>query len=203
MTMSGKPGSGSLAEAHAVSAALMNDEKWREHERFLRAALRRFPADAELAMRLGATLAPDSPQEARLWILKAIERRGDDPVLLTRAALLLFSLGDIDGAREYAKNAYGEAAKDPESFTETPALALLMGRLALAKGNFYDAERAFRVAFRLEPSADSGAALAELLLRTERPQEALDVVTEALRAQPNAAELHQLKSRLLAERGVS
>lgn len=176
----------------------MKEETREELEHYLRGALRRFPDDAELAMRLGAVLALDAPAEAARWIVKAADREPDDPVMQTRAAMHLRAIGDIEAAKRHAQQALAMAREDPDQFSTPAHLALVMGQLAWSEGKLDYAETALRGAFALEPGAFFGCPLADFLVEQDRRQEALGVVTEALRAEPNAPQLHALMSRLRA-----
>ena len=178
------------------SQALVAADRLGENAELLREAIRRFPDDPTVLLNGGAaTLAVDSIDEAKGYVRRAAELAWDDPGRLTWAASLMLNLSEFNEAKEWAVRA---AETAPDDFELTGALSFVLGRVALAFDQQQDAEQALRGAFDLEPSAPGRAELlAQVLERTNRPTEALEVLSEALRHRPEAEDLTRMRDRIL------
>jgi len=167
-----------LTETIEHSRRLLKERRDEDNLEFLEAAIERFPADPEVRLLYATALVPFQPDKAPWQIATAIQLDPDDPWRLTRAARLLFDLGELDASRSYAARASQLA---PEDFTFESELANLGGKLAALDGHDALAEEALRAALESEPSEEVFARdLAEFLAERGRLGDALAVIDESL-----------------------
>jgi len=168
-----------LSETVERAEQLLLDERDAENLKFVEDAIERFPQDPEVRLLYGTALVPFRPEEAPWQLATAIKLDMDNPWRLTRAACLLFDLGEVEASRSYAARAVQFA---PDKFSLEAVLTNLGGRLAALQGDDALAEEALRAAVESEPLRASYARdLARFLADQERPAEALDVIDRALR----------------------
>jgi tetratricopeptide (TPR) repeat protein len=183
-------------ELYERSRELVADDRLGENAELLREAVGRFPDDTVLLLTgAAAVFAVGSEDEAKGYVRRAAELSWDDPGRLTWAASLMLNLKEFGEAKDLAVRATAIA---PDDFELTGDLAFVMGRVALAFEQDDAAERALRSAFELEPGRPGrGELLAELLGRTGRPTEALEVLAEALRHRPDDEALTRIRETVL------
>lgn len=175
-----RPTSPHVKEVADRSRELVAADRLGENADLLREAVGRFPDDAELhLLAAAATRAVGSEQEGERLTRRAGELAWDDPHRLTWAASQMLDAGDVDEAQRWIARVYELA---PDDFDFAAELSHLVGRLALARGRQEDAEKAFRIAFDLDPDTRAhGRRLAELLEQTGRLEEAVEIRADALR----------------------
>jgi tetratricopeptide (TPR) repeat protein len=123
-------------------------------------------------------LLPFRPNEVVAEAAKAVELGPDDPLILVRAAHLMFDRGQVEAARSCAARANELAQPD---FLLMSGLANLNGRLAAHDGQDDLAEQKFRAAMESDPAFSSFAVdFAKFLASRGRQTEALEVIDEAL-----------------------
>ena len=179
-------------------AAGGNDE---DRARLLSEAAERFPQHADIQLRAAACLFETSPGQAGLCVRRAAAAAPSDPNQLTRCGLMAFDLGwglgDFSAAKEYAKRVRDLGDLD---FQLASSFAHLIGKLAIEAGRPDNAEEFLRLAFGEDPEmAGFGRVLAAFLAQEGRPDEALEVVTEAMRHLSDDPGLIALHADLLVE----
>lgn len=163
---------------------------------FLERAVHRFPDDPDVRMHYADSLLAVRPQDAIPEITKAIELGPDEPIRLTRAAGILFKMGQVETARSYATRAKDLASPD---FLFMPYLVNLDSHFAALEGKDDVAEEGFRLAVEQEPDGETFAVdLAKFLSDRDRQEEALAVIDQALPRTPRKEPLERLRSELLA-----
>jgi Flp pilus assembly protein TadD len=176
------------------SYRLLSEDRDREAVALLEAAMRRFPSDPEIRLTYATGLLALRPEDAPWQFAKAIELDPQDPVRLTRAAVMLFHLGELSAARSYGARA---AKLVPPDFVFAPELANLGGLLAALDGDDALAEDGLRAAVEAEPNRESFARdLAKFLAERHRTEEALKVVDDALELTGDREKLERLRSEL-------
>jgi tetratricopeptide (TPR) repeat protein len=175
-----RPTSPHVKEVADRSRELVAADRLGENAELLRDAVGRFPDDAELhLLAAAAAQAVGSDDEAERLARRAGELAWDDPHRLTWAASQMLDSGDVDEAQRWVGRVYELA---PDDFEFVADLTHLVGRLALARGRDEDAEKALRIAFELDPDTRAhGRVLAELLERSGRAEEAVEIRGDALR----------------------
>jgi len=146
---------------------------------FLNTAVRRFPDNAEIRLLYASVVLPTHPEEGVLEVVKAVELEPNEPNRLARAADLIYSMGHIELAREYAS-----AARDygGTNFLFSPELTRLEADLALRDGDKNAAESGYRSAVQLEPHNEAlSLSLAKFLAKQGRRGEAVQELERALR----------------------
>lgn len=145
-------------------------------------------------MHYATSLLAINPEDAVAEAAKAVELDPDEPIRLTRAANMLFNMGQIDRARSYVARAKELAKPD---FLFYPALLNLDGHLAAIDGNDELAEERLRLAVEREPSGGMLAVdLAKFLAERGRQEEALEVIDEALTLAEHKEPLQRLRGEL-------
>jgi Flp pilus assembly protein TadD len=76
-----------------------------ENLEFLESAVARYPQDPEIRLLYATALVPFRPDKAPWQVATAIELDKNDPWRLTRAASLMFHLGELEASRSYAARA--------------------------------------------------------------------------------------------------
>jgi len=171
----------------------------REAFEFLDNAARRFPEDPEVRLLYATSLLGVRPNDAVPEAVKAIELEPDEPIRLTRAANLLFNMGEIRTARAYAKQARELTNTD---FLFYPELVHLESHFAVIDGNYELAEEGFRFAAEREPEQEMFAHdLAKFLVGRNRAEEALAVVDDALARSKRPEALARLRNELTGGSG--
>lgn len=165
-----------------------------ENEKLLRDAVERFPIDAELVFRLAVAICEQHPHESKQHLRRAVSLAPDDPGILTRGASLMFALGDVKAAREWAEQARTRAQ---DGFPLLIPLIHLIGKLAEGQGSYEAAEQALTIAFREEPeTVEHARVLAQFYVRRGRLREAAEVVSTALAEHEDDAWLRRAKGDL-------
>ncbi len=161
---------------------------------FMENAVARFPKDPEIRIFYASSLLPFRPEDVPWQVATAIQLEPDNPWRLTRAASMLFGLGEVEAARSYA----GHAARlAPEGFEFAPELASLGGVLAAMEGEDVLAEELFRGALEEEPNRpDFALDFARFLADRNRAEEALAIIDSALAVAPHHAKLNSLRDDL-------
>ena len=179
------------------SKALLDAERHEENEALMRAAVERYPEDADLAIFAAIAALARDPEGAKTRVRRAAALAPEDPGVLTRCASLMVSLDEFDDAENYAHRAFRSA---PEDFVLMTDLVYLLGRVAFARGDHARAEKLLTVAFEEEPNAiGHGAWLAQLRRAMGKPTDALEVIDLALGHRPSDQALHSLRNDILEE----
>jgi Flp pilus assembly protein TadD len=164
---------------------LLDENRHKENLELLEAAVERYPEDAEIRLLYGTALVPARPQDAPRQLAEAIALDPDDPARLTRAASILYYLGETEAARSYAARATQLAQ---EGFALAPDLTNLGGKLALLQGDDALAEDALATAVELCPERpDFAYDLAAFLIARGRTPDAISVIERALAGVDQAA----------------
>lgn len=112
--------------------------------------------------------------------------RSASSALLSNYGLALYGSRDFSNAREILEKAI---SLDPACFEAH----LNLGLLHNSNANSRDAEKCFRIVLDLNPRhGEAVKQLCQLLLRTGRSAEALDIAEKSLRAAPSLAEARQM-----------
>ena len=144
----------------------------------LRAAVARFPNDAQFAVELGVQLLVDDADEAKACLRRAVRLAPDDPYVLGQAATCLFGVHEYAEAEELTKR--GLAITSDGSMHRSPLLSLA-GRFAWRRGDEDLAEELLRAAFDAQPDEPVEAEVfAAFLAAQDRIEEALDVAARGL-----------------------
>lgn len=184
-----------LARAIDRGRQLRREDRDHENLEFFEEAMGQFPESGELRLLYGTALLLSQPEVALSEIAKATEVGSSDPVLLTRAARLMYSMKQFDHARAYAKRAKELA---PKKFKFGPELLNLESNFAALDGNDQVAEEGLRLAVQREPKMELLALdLAEFLADRGRQEEALGVIDEALKRAQRTKYLKRLRAEIL------
>jgi Flp pilus assembly protein TadD len=138
----------SLTETIQHAKELLRDERHEENLAFLTEAVERFPKDPEVRLLYGTLLVMFRPEDAAWEIATAISFDTTDPYRLTRAAQMLYVLGEFDAAQDYVDWTLDAA---PDDFALLPALLNVGGKLAARRGDDEMADAALRRAVEREP----------------------------------------------------
>jgi Flp pilus assembly protein TadD len=145
-------------------------------------------------MNYAHTLLAVCPEEAVPEIVKTIELGPNEPIRLTRAAGILFKMGQRETARSYVTHAKELA---PPNFMFMPDLIHIDGHFAALEGKDDLAEENFRLAVEQAPNnAIFAADLARFLSDRGRRAEALEVIDEAMARSENKEPLQRLRGEL-------
>lgn len=194
MVLKGRKQRKEVAAAIDRGLRLLAEKRRQEAHDFLEQAVQKFPDDPEIRMHYATSLLAINPEDAVAEAAKAIELDPDEPIRLTRAANMLFNMGQIDQARSYAARAKELARPD---FLFYPALLNLDGHFAAIDGNDELAEERLRLAVEREPSGGMLAVdLAKFLAERDRQEEALEVIDEALTLTEHKEPLQRLRGEL-------
>ena len=151
-------------------------------------ALGRFPEDAGVRLEYASALLARDPDLAASEALRAVGLDAvPDAARLTRAAGLLFSLGETAAARWCVEQA---ATAGPTNVVIVNQLAALRGQIAAREQDYSSAEHFLRVAHEADPSNPFFACdLARVILVSKdhdaRLQDALDVIDRTLTLAPD------------------
>lgn len=165
----------------------------------LRDALRRFANEPGHWLEAAIYGYESALEEALGWVEEATRLGAKDPNLLTRCAAFLVSMHAFDAAEQVIQ-AVGRIA--PEGgFDAEWAFLHTAGRLASQVGDPILAEEWLAAAFHAQPDVPIfGEKLARFLEYLGRPREALDVLDESLRSNPQdeylLAARREIQSRL-------
>ena len=171
MTIRSRKNRKKVAVAADQGLKLLAEQRHEEAYRFLEGATRQFPDDPDIRMHYAHSLLAVRPEDAVPEITKAIELGPDEPVRLTRAAGILFKMGQVETARSYATRAKQLA---PPGFLFMSYLINLDGHFAALEGLDELAEEHFRLAVEQEPDGEVFAVdLAKFLSERGRREEAL------------------------------
>jgi tetratricopeptide (TPR) repeat protein len=147
--------------------------------RSLRRAMELDPQNPEIQYELGRLLA--GTEEGRQLLVRAVAGRPDWPEAQVAAADALLAAGQV----EAAEAAYRAAIRMHDR--NAPAHGGL-GRALLARGDLAGAEASLRQALRLVPNDPQSAfALAEVLARTDRVEEAFEQFRHAADLDPRSS----------------
>lgn len=183
--------------AAAIDRGRQLRREGRDHEnlQFFEEAMQEFPDSGELRLLYGTALLLSQPTAALAEIAKATEVDPNDPLLLTRAARIMYSSKQFDRARSYVKRAKELA---PRKFIFGPELLNLESNLAALDGKDELAEEGLRLAVEREPKMELLALdLAEFLADRGRQEEALRVIDEALKRTTRTKYLERLRTEIL------
>jgi tetratricopeptide (TPR) repeat protein len=164
-----------------------------------RDALTRCHSEADLLLRLAAATFDErhdagAQSDAHAYVTQAVASSPADPVVLTRAASLMYFLGDLGTAKSFVREASVLASPDFEYDID---LVHLAGRLAAAEGRIPEAREFLSVAFEEDPQARGhGEALARLYASQGESDAALAVVERALPHRPDDQSLRELQNEL-------
>lgn len=179
----------------AMSQALEASGRADENVALLEDGVRRFPTDPELRILLASALLRPHPKEALHQIAEAISLDVDDARRVTRAAFMLYDLGEIDGARQYV--AHAMQTMPPDDPVLEVELAVLGGQIAAQMGEADIAEEAFRAAVASYPEVEQyWVVLSEFLAEQGRVDEARFVVRTAIRTASQTGKLDALRTSL-------
>ena len=185
-----------LEQVLEKSRALALEQVDDENERLLRGAVRRFPENAEVWLRLGLAVLLSTPEESATYLRRAVSLAPTDPWTLTRAASIMFFLHEFDAAQDYVDRAVRAA---PDQFEGEIDLMHLRGRLAFRAGDLAVAEDLLAAAFTAEPEGiRHGQVLADLYIEQGRLKEALSVLAAALECRRDDEHLHRLRRKVLS-----
>lgn len=176
---------------------LLAAEREQRAYEYLEKWIQRFPDDPDLRLLWATSLSEVRPQEAVPEVVKAIEMDPDEPIRLTRAAGIAFTMGDVETARSYATRAKELA---PSNFPLQANLLNLDSHFAALEGKDELAEKGFRLAIEQEPDGETFAVdLCQFLADRDRRPEALEVIDEALPHSRRRESLERLRGELLGE----
>lgn len=196
MNIRGRKKKKEAAAAASQGLRLLAERKHEEACSFLRGEVQRFPEEPDIRMHYAHSLLAIRPDDAAPEIIKAIEMDPDEPVRLTRAAGILFKIGDVERARSYTTRAKELA---PPNFLFKAYLLNLDSHFAALEGQDKSAEEGFRLAMEQEPDGETFAVdLAQFLADRDRLPEALSVIDEALPQAKRREPLERLRGELLA-----
>ncbi len=168
-----------------------------ENLQLLESTIQRFPDDPEVRLLYATALVPFRPNEAPWQAATAIQLDPDSPSRLTRAASLMFYLGELEAARSYTARASRLA---PEDFELEADLTNIAGVIAAACGDDALAERALTEATEAEPQREVFARdLATFLADRGRLAEALDAIDRALTRVGDTTQLSRLRADLVSK----
>lgn len=180
------------------SLELTRAEAFAENEQLLRRAVAKQPDHAQLALRMGEALSyhaadeSDARNESATWAERAAYLAPEEPMLLLRAASLLYFLGDIETSRDVLRQAHAAATEDFEFIAD---LLHLAGKLALARGDLERGEKGLKAAFGQDPTVPGHAQiLAEFYIDQGRPDEAATIAAKGLEHIPDDPQLRALAS---------
>jgi tetratricopeptide (TPR) repeat protein len=150
-------------------------------------ALARFPEHAFIRLEYASALGQFDRDRAATEALRAVALdRTADAVLLTRAAMLLLSLGELAAARSCVEQAHRTG---PTNLVIVNQLTTLRGELALAEGDHESWERFLKAAHEAEPENEDHtlnlAAQIVVASNGARLAEAIEVVEQTLRTRPS------------------
>jgi tetratricopeptide (TPR) repeat protein len=189
-----------ILEAQDHAAVLLTTEREPEAFEFLGEAVKQFPDDAKLHLLFASILLLFRPEDVVAEASLAVDLGHDDPGILVRAGHLVFSRGEIELARDWARRA-NEVA-DPD-FLQRGGLENLYGRLAVVDGERDVAESWFRSAVKRDPAFPSFAEdLAQFLKNQGRTEEALKVVDNAIAQVGERDNLKKIRDELVDSSGV-
>ena len=181
----------------AKAAEAAAEGRPREGRKFVRRALGINP-DHPRTQLLWALELIDQPRQARYHLNRAAELGYGDPAIEYQVACVLLELGELRAALLLARRAHGHIDAD---FRYMAGFISLTGRLADAGGHDEEAERAYALAFELEPEmAWHGRTLAQFLERKGRTADAMRVTAAALEFSPEDPALIALRDRLSPKR---
>ncbi len=176
------------------ASRLLIDRRSHELFKFTTEAIGWYPEDPEIRFLYATALLAVCPEDVPWQIATAIQLEPDNPWRVTRAAAMLFTLGEIAAARSYVGHA---ASLAPRDFEYGPELALLGGQLAALEGEDAIAEEGFGVALEAEPRRPEFViAYAGFLRDRDRETEALALVDDALTGAPDDEGLRRLREEL-------
>lgn len=177
---------------------LLADGRDAENLQLLERAVTRFPEDPEIRLLYATALVPFRPGEAPWQAATAIQLDPDSPSRLTRAASLLFHLGELAPAKSYAARASWLA---PDDFKLEAGLSNVVGMIAAVQGDDALAERALREAAESEPQHDVYARdLATFLAERNRTADAISVIDRAIALARDSRKLNALRTKLVSKR---
>jgi tetratricopeptide (TPR) repeat protein len=162
---------------------------------FLEEAVKEFSQDAEVRLLYATILLAVRPDDVPSEIAKAVELAPEDPMILVRAASLMFDRRQLDAAHTYANRARELALPD---FAMKGPLANVEGRLAAYEKKYDIAEDKFGLAVELNPADPILARdFVKLLAARGRHAEAVEAIDQALPRVQNRHALDQLRRKLV------
>lgn len=187
-----------LSAAIAHSRQLLAEKRHKENLKYLEEGVAEtFPEDPEIRLLYGTVLLEANPTVGLSEISKSVELDPDEPIRLTRAARIMYTMGQLDHARRYTERAREIA---PADFVFGPELLNLESNLGALDGEDELAEEGLRLAVEQDPKMEILALDLALFLRDRgRRAEALSVIDEALGRSKDTNYLRRLRSDLLAD----
>jgi tetratricopeptide (TPR) repeat protein len=171
-----------------------------ENLQFFKEKMEQFPDSGELRLLYGTALLLSQPKQGLSEIARATEIDPEDPILLTRAAHIMYCMKQLDHARSYAKRAK-ELAPESE-FIFASELLNLESNFAALDGDDERAEEGLRLAVKREPKMESLAVdLARFLADRGRHKEALSLIDEAMKRTKGTMYLKRLRAEIVDDSG--
>jgi HEAT repeat protein len=171
-----------------------HDQEALEH---FESAIQKFPEDASIQLSYATILLVFRPEDVVTEITKAVELAPDDPVILVRAAHLVFDRGKRDVARTWTCRANELAQPD---FVLMSGLEHLNALFAGIDGEYDVAEEKLRSIVKIDPTFSSYAMdLARLLAFRGRQREAIAVIDESLKHVKDKDGLERVRARVEKE----
>lgn len=144
----------------------------------LERAVTDYPDDPEIRLLYGTILVMFRPDDAPWELATAIKLDPNHPGRLTRAASMLFRLGQVDAAQSYVARASQLA---PQDFPLAADLLNLGGKIAALREEDDLADESLRSAVHLAPQRPEFALdLAQFLAEHDRRVEAAEVAKRTL-----------------------
>ncbi len=173
------------------------DQDWKKAAAAYRKALQEFPDQPKALNSLGLALYQLAEFEEALSIYQRVTQISpDDPVPLEKLALISERVGDLNAAVEFAMNAaekylaQREVEKAVENWSRVTALnpehILAHSRLAMVHEKLGQAQQA----------VTEYLAIASILQRSGRPDQAQEMVTKSLQIMPQSSAAKQAQSLL-------
>jgi predicted Zn-dependent protease len=172
-------------------------------EKWLRRANQLEKRDARGPLFLGRVLAARGKNgDAERVLADGIRRFPDVIEMGTTLSDVRWAKGDKSGAISALQRVVGRVPAKLQGGAPAAQLQVALGRMLAETGKWPDATKAFRRAAQLQPrSADAHAMLAEALLRSRKPREAIAPLQRTLVLDSKRAELRLPLARALAEAG--
>ena len=184
-----------VGEAIRYGRQRLSEDRHQECLEFLEEARKKYPNAAEIQLLYATVLLESRPDDVTAEVIRAVELAAEDPVILVRAASLMFGRGEYQVARSYVERARSVVGP---GFVLEGGLVNLEGSFAAFDGAYDLAETKFRSAVELDPSFESFARdLARLLQVRGRQAEAVEVIDRALPQVENKRDLERLREKIL------
>ena len=186
-----------LEQIYKKAHALASEDLYDEENAFLREALRKYPDDPELLVRMGASDMTTDPERAKDCLRRAYSLSPDDPWRVARCAILMADLSEFGDAERFARRAQELA---PTDFVFEPDISYVLGRAAYSRHQYAEARSLLTAAFEGEPAVPEHAEwLAHFYYTAEDDAvTALKVLAQGLLHRPADRRLTTLRDQILA-----